>query len=204
MYADVQTQNGIIRYTFDKNGRIQLQRKRASPRNEGFTENEVESNLIKKMNGSGFDDEKCESYQMLQTIFVNEKVTKEKALAIADLIAFLNNIRIPREYYRRRETVVFWLQEHWEETLNVFSNYPTTVTYKGKTRRIILPMADKGQQCDQHSTTQESQEVFQNFTGNDFFEGLNDDCQYPNGSSLDDTNENDIEFAGFDVLFYDN
>lgn len=154
MYADVQTQNGIIRYTFDKNGRIQLQRKRASPRNEGFTENEVESNLIKKMNGSGFDDEKCESYQMLQTIFVNEKVTKEKALAIADLIAFLNNIRIPREYYRRKETVVFWLQEHFELMVKTFMNNPTTITFNEKTTKIIPPLIAQFDSFDEFNEDQ--------------------------------------------------
>ena len=135
MYADVQKSDRIEHCTFSKNGKLEQKPRRESPKS---SEKEVD---FQKMNELCFDSMNCDAFKWLQTLFGNEKITKENSRAIAELAAFLINDDIPLGYYRRSKTMILWIQEHLEEIAKAFSDYPTTFTYRGKTIIITPPSA---------------------------------------------------------------
>ena len=198
MYADVQTPDGIKHFTFSNSGGIELEGKRSSPRNTGCPEKEVERQLIQKMNESNFKENESDAFKWLQTLFGNEKITKENLRAIAGLAAFLINEHVPREYYRRRKTNVLWIQERFEKITRAFSDFPTTFTYKGKAIKITPPFSVKSQPSALPSVQRVAQIEFQEFDEKYSFEDLFDNQLAIN--EICDTDQNDI-FNDFDSIF---
>lgn len=133
------TQNKVLRICFGKNGRLILSPKRASPRLTNIPEKELENKLIQRIKSVGFNCKDCPANNWLMEVFKTKNICKENALAIAEIVSYIRNEHLPREYYRRKENIVFWIQEHFAEVTAVFSNYPTKIVWDGKLHMVHTP-----------------------------------------------------------------
>ena len=139
MFAEVNVNGNITRYLFSSNGRLIREKKKATPRKDAGKEDELENALVRKLKIINFEVKNTEIYSWLKNIYHGMCVSKEKSLVIAELVCHFCDLIITREFYRRKETVIYWLQQHFDDVYHVFSNYPTVLYWSGKSTVIQPP-----------------------------------------------------------------
>ena len=101
--------------------------RRRTARNLGVTEREIETQLLERINSTGFQFEKSNSHKWLKQVLhiysPKQAVNTNVANSIAKFLSIQLNIEFGREYYRRRSTVMFWFDEHIEEIRQFLSTH---------------------------------------------------------------------------------
>ena len=136
--------NGSVKQNinFDDNGRPSNKIKRASPRSLEGTEKDVERLFLEEIKNSNFIEKECFAYKWVTSICPMKNINKEIFLAISEIIAFLIDARIPREVYRRRQSLIFWLERHIGDAVEVFSKNNVVLYWDNKCFKLTPPNAE--------------------------------------------------------------
>ena len=154
--AEVQGSDIIqpITLVFNKNGGLIDKPKRQSPRDTGCSEKEHDQLFMAGVKNSKFDCENSNAMRWVKGLFAGTNVTKGLAIAMARLFAILAKIKIPREYYRRKETSILWLEEHLNDVANATLRYQIKITHCCKTILVTPPFIPSPQQLPQPQVSQ--------------------------------------------------
>ena len=106
--------NGVTYKCNDKGiATIHASRQREPQRKlNGLSEKEVEDRHVNSVRSSGFNEERSLPYIWLCRLF---KVTNVKLSTSASIVRFIGSlieITVPREVYRRRPCIFYWMTEH--------------------------------------------------------------------------------------------
>lgn len=137
--ATFNTEDGkLVKLEFKSSGLIKY-KQRASPRSEVPSEKNLESDIKTKIKSANFGDAKSDAFKWIQSIYSPRIVTKIKSSAIAHLLAYFLKERIPREYYRERKTILYWLQKHLKEAREVFAKNKITLILDNEASITVHP-----------------------------------------------------------------
>ena len=74
---------------------------------------EAEEELLGKISKRSFIPELCNAYLYLKHTFNTEEITYDMVRPLAHFFAHYLNFQLTREYYRRRKTLIYWLNCHY-------------------------------------------------------------------------------------------
>ena len=127
------------RIDFDKNSRPILGKGRAIPNFSGIGENQVEKMYLDKMKAEGFNENSSQSVKWLRSIFPEVNVKQEKVRGLAEFFAFKLGTRLGREIYRRRASLLYWMQEKLGDIADLLSANTMTVCCDNKLYNMVPP-----------------------------------------------------------------
>lgn len=108
---------------------------RTKPRTFQFTMIEAEKELLGKISKRSFIPELCHAYQYLKRTFGTE-ITYNMVRPLAHFFAHVLNFQLTREYYRRRKTLIFWLNSHYLAIRAYTGIHQIKVQYKNNTYNL--------------------------------------------------------------------
>ena len=123
--------NGI-RYACDNTGKPHVHKR--SPARKGLP-NEKDWEKSHLAITKNFDMKNTEAYQWLESTL--GKLVRDDLVGIGKIISLVFHIEMPREAYRRRETAIFWFNEHWHQIKIILLNNTIIATHS-KLGRIML------------------------------------------------------------------
>lgn len=91
-----------------------------------YGEQEVENSLLKQMRSQNFRTKGSDAYAWFESIF-GGKMKHNEIRSICFFFSELLGITFGREYYRRKQTCIFWAQMHLEEIKSYLSEHSLTV-----------------------------------------------------------------------------
>ena len=126
----IQVDNNTV--CFKKNCPI-FKRTHTKPRKlfKGFIHNGIkysEEILLRSL--GQFDPDKSEAYKYLLTKLNAKCVQYEIIAGLCRVLANYLSLPIPREYYRRKKTVLFWMELNLDNIKNFISSHVITISYK--------------------------------------------------------------------------
>lgn len=129
-----------------------------------YGEQEVENNILKEMRMQNFKAKGSVAYAWFESIF-GGRMAHNEIRSICLLFSELLGITFGREFYRRKQTCVFWAQLHLEEIKKYLSQHTLTVECTDNTsislnayflRKDTQPLPEINLVLDKYSSSSQS------------------------------------------------
>ena len=114
-------------YLFGENGDVGTKQRRNSPRS-GKTNKGTDKETKEAIEAEGFDEENCQANQWLVS-FLEKKISRKVIRGIASLVSAICDLQLNREYYRKKYTLLYWLEQHLNEIRMAFSTKKVKLSY---------------------------------------------------------------------------
>ena len=140
---------------------VGIELKRQTIRKLPKKEKEYEKEFLDDLKQQNYDETKSISYNWLKETFnithPNKGISSKNALRIARFFSFYLNISIGREVYRRRKTILFWLDNNLDLISELLKKHEVKINLDG----ALIPLKPPQDfDCNQNAPSAASEEIY--------------------------------------------
>lgn len=131
--------NGVVTVRCDKKSMPVMKSRRAQPRKLNKKEKEFEKEYLERNNLTRYNSYSIKARRFLETIFPKGFMNWKNIKSLATFISLMMSISYPREVYRRMNCTLHWIEQHYKEINEFFSQQKIEIEFDNNVVKQVIP-----------------------------------------------------------------